>query len=252
MIFWDAEIKSADTDWRFLTPFDYRNVVGSACGGVRLADWSLEEFDTLDLRGPVPGVLRYTVKPGSIVVGVSAVLLVDVIQAGDLHHPYIDKTTGYTVQLGAWNNFPSGSDVMLYVDPGITESCVFEVGYGYSWDETEHAWLPITGFGVQFPGAFGRSAFLRLTNTTGYDQVMCKLVWANDGSTMGLWRAKMQSGDWAVDGTNELVFNADGCVSGHVPPGASTIIEIQPLVQEGTTAIDNPVVGLFEVQSVSI
>jgi hypothetical protein len=242
---WQTEIMAPTTAWHLLTVFDYRNVVGTACGGARRID------DLLIDPGPVPGALRYTVKPGSIVSGVSATLFCDVQLVGDLHHPYIDKTTGYSVNLNAWNEIHSGSDTEIYVSSAITESSVFDVGYGYEL-ASDNSWVPILSFGVNFPGYFGNSAFVRLTNTSEYDQCSCRIAWSNDGSTPSLWRVRMQGSDWGADGADELLFNADGAVDGLVPIGESVILEIQPSVPSGTTAIDNPVIGTFQIFSVSI
>jgi hypothetical protein len=251
-VFWTAEIKSENTEWRALSPFDYRNTVGLACSGARYIDPATEGYDTEDQSGPIPGVFRYTVVPGSIVAGVSVDLYMDVIKSGDLHHPYIDITTGGTYAINDWTNYPTGSDIMLYISSLVTESCQFEVGYGYEWSDAESDWMPITSFGVNFPGEYGRSAFLRLTNNTAYDQVNSKIIWSNDGSTDGLWRVRKLGGSWISDGSNELLFEADDCVSGHVPIGDSVTLEIQPIIPEGTTAVDNPIIGTFNVFSVSI
>lgn len=253
MIPWKLEIKGNATDWHEVTLFQYRNVSGNACAGARLIDWEIDEVpDTADLLGPIPGVFKYSVKPGSIVSGVSAKLFMDVLKVNDLHHPYIDKTTGYDVVPNAWNNTPQGSDVMLFVSDSITASSVFEVGYGYEWNTAGQDWLPMTSFGVNFPGVPGKSAFIRVTNTTERDQVACRMTWSNTGSTPSLWRARLSDSDWQIDGSNELIVTAQGCLSGHVPPDASVVIEIQSTVPEGTTAMDNPVVGTFTMLSASI
>ena len=246
---WLVERQLPDGSWQDVNTITVRNVIGSICEGAQVKAVA----DDLYVEGysPTPGVIRCTVKAGSIDPGVSAVILKNTINTYDLLHPEINKTTGVTVNLGTTNELLT--NIMVSVGLFISEEDIFEIGVGYSFDSTNNLWTPQQAFGVVFPNAnASSSAQIRFTNTQARDLIYCQLQWSNSGSQHGLFKVKKPGGEWSDSGVTQIDLTAAGRSTGHVAPGESVVIEIQPLIPLGASSADNMVVGSFQAFGVTV
>jgi hypothetical protein len=250
MSLWKIEIKGVEGSWQENQSVSFRNISGVACGNVRIPDF--DSLQTPPYAGTgIPGLFRCTIKPDSIIAGVSAVVLKNVETIWDRKHPDIDITTGKVCVLDDWTEQAFDS-VDLYLNSSVIESDVFEIGIGYAYDSTAITWKPICAAGIGFPGYQATNAFVRLTNESSRDQVLSKVMWSNSGTFTNIWRARLSGGIWTTAGVSELYFNAEGSPEGVVPIGESAIIEFQPMIPSGATAEDNLVIATFQFYSVSV
>lgn len=244
---WGISISADGSTWQDFFTLEKRNVSGSPC--------TVATRITSPITAVHPGVLRFTVKPGTLVAQTSCTLLTDVVRTDDLRHPLIDLT-GKVVSLAPGNsNANLIPGCLISLNPTMGESDIFEVGPGCTWNATTGEWESIAVLGMAYPGYPGTSMYIRVTNNYSHDMVSSVLQFEliGDSVQLPMIQARVVSdGTWYTPDYDNFFVYADDCVPGHIPAGDHCDIEVRPYPDDNATADDNPVAIDFSIQGLEV
>lgn len=203
---WQAQFQEYGGSWIDSESVSFRNITGSACLSV----------GRTDPAPPIPGVLRYKVLT---VNGNQATLSCSITNIGDAHHPSISASISITT-----GTVEALSGIAVSIASNINVNDVFEIAYGYSWDDSAQSWAPAMAFGILIPGEPSTSVFMKITNIAPRPRVNAVLSWENDGPDFVAVR--LQDGTWVNPSIGQIYLQDANGIEGYMDPDGECTLEL--------------------------
>jgi hypothetical protein len=220
------QVKGPATDWMDVDVITTRNVTGNAV---------VDQTVTSAGKGnQVPGVLLYTITAlHTNYVNATCQLVL----AQDSHHPSLDDT---------------GISTMLSI-PSLVKTTAqigdqFIIAAGYSWNESNSAWMPVRSFGIILPGQTGST--LSILVTSSVNTVFTQFAWSNTGP--GIFEARVSGDAWRSAGESPIYLRDSQGVDGLIGPDATCTVEIRPQPDPTIDNSNNMVVISMTVSGYSV